>query len=219
MDGSASSSTWMQNQHSSNYTDPDTSYSPPFCIHSMPGPSEDQQFPPSSRAKSRLFSSSDHTALVLQRNPAYTHLLEMHSELMAGYSELQYNFHTLAMAIPQTFHVIPNPYQIPVPTSSVSGSHANSPPSLCKSDYPNVLNWDPKDHSADSDLTRISDDDDDTPSDSKLDFLVHKASKKSKPLVTPQVFGWIRTSVIRNDVDEDLLTQDEHPISAHDSNS
>ncbi|KAJ7501329.1 hypothetical protein B0H11DRAFT_2188946 [Mycena galericulata] len=77
------------------------------------------------------------------------------------------------MAIPQIFHVIPNPYQIPVPTSSVSGSHANSPPSLCKSDYPNVLNWDRKDHrTADSDLTRIADDDDDTPS--KLDFLVHK---------------------------------------------
>ncbi|KAJ7090487.1 hypothetical protein C8R44DRAFT_891931 [Mycena epipterygia] len=111
------------------------------------------------------------------RNATYTHLFGQHSELLARYDELSKAYTLLAIAVPQVFQIIPNSFglDITLPSTSSSISTSSRVP-LSKSDYPRVTNWDRKDYKADSDLTQISDDDEDTVS--KLGFLEHKDGTK-----------------------------------------
>lgn len=84
----------------------------------------------------------------------------------------------LATAVPQIFQFIPNALglnvNLPSITSTPISTSTHSP--LSKSDYPHVTNWDRKDYKPDSDLTKISDDDED--STSKLGFLEHSDGTK-----------------------------------------
>lgn len=64
--------------------------------------------------------------------------------------------HLLATAVPQIFHHIPNPLQIPVPVSDNTTTLIESA-SLAQAAYPVVRFWEKKNYQSDSDLTKISD--------------------------------------------------------------
>lgn len=130
----------------------------------------------------------------------YTRLLCAHSELQGRYSTLEYvvlpemypfvlkvmfyrqAYMLLAKTIPQVFHYIPNPMEIPISSPSISTQPSNiavSPTStqFCQEDYPQVKFWKRTDYKeASSDLTTVSDD-----KEATLGFLEHSSGERFNP--------------------------------------
>ncbi|KAJ7215328.1 hypothetical protein GGX14DRAFT_562547 [Mycena pura] len=67
-----------------------------------------------------IIASASAESLLL--NPIHAHYAHKYSLLKARFETMSLNYESLANAIPQVFSHIPNPYNIPIPTSSSSTS-------------------------------------------------------------------------------------------------
>ncbi|KAJ6472301.1 hypothetical protein C8R47DRAFT_1295676 [Mycena vitilis] len=165
MDASSSSSGWSNHEESDPFLTPSTTHQ---------GNNNRYLSSHDSRHWSNFFSlntptlqNANHQNLLDAANPAYTRLFTLYSELSARHETLLQCYNTLATSIPQIFHHIPNPLQIPVPLAHSVQSSADP----VKSDYPLIRYWNRSDLlEDDSDLTDISED----PCNNKLVFLEHK---------------------------------------------
>ncbi|KAJ7145445.1 hypothetical protein C8R43DRAFT_953497 [Mycena crocata] len=118
------------------------------------------------QAQQNILQTADHNTLIYHDNATYVNaVVGRYSELAARYDTLQQAYMTLATSIPQVFHVIPNPLQIPIPASPSTAPVSILP--VMQSDHPDIQYWHRSDF-AESDLTEISES-----TNSKLRFLEH----------------------------------------------
>ncbi|KAJ6564263.1 hypothetical protein B0H19DRAFT_1258722 [Mycena capillaripes] len=184
--GSASSPTDSDYRHFVNSPDPS---SPEFPLRAL----SQTPFHPRRPDSGLLWAQSpvpnsiqtaDHKALIQHGNMTYTRLLCVHSELQGRYSTLEQAYMLLAKTIPQVFHYIPNPMEIPILSPSISTQPSNIAVSpkltqFCQEDYPQVKFWKRSDYKeASSDLTTISDSED---KEATLGFLEHSNGERFNP--------------------------------------
>ncbi|KAJ7022374.1 hypothetical protein C8F04DRAFT_1311415 [Mycena alexandri] len=145
-----------------------------------------------------IIQSADHDTLMKHENTAYTNLLKKYNELYTQHNMLISAYSTLANAIPQIFHYIPNPMQIPIPPpSSTSASVSLITPAanslgfdpfsmLDAENFPDVRYWMRKNFSGD-DVTEI-DASEDNEKGGKLGFLEHITGTQ----FTPEELKYVR---------------------------
>ncbi|KAJ6484805.1 hypothetical protein C8R45DRAFT_1147798 [Mycena sanguinolenta] len=122
--------------------------------------------------------NADHQTLLRNGNTTYMQLLTAHAKLQGSYSTLEQAYILLARSIPQVFHHIDNPLQIPIPAASSASTSLNatlSLPSVAvpiqspKTKPPKIKHWSRDDYSGNKPgLTTVSD-----TAANVLDFLEH----------------------------------------------
>ncbi|KAJ6501095.1 hypothetical protein C8R47DRAFT_258093 [Mycena vitilis] len=118
--------------------------------------------------------SAGHDTLLKFQNAAYSNVLSKYHQLYARHEMLIAAYSTLASAIPQIFHYIPNPMQIPIPSSSAAGSTSTNPAvnpftTHAEENFPEIHYWRRKEFLTDD----VIDLDGDTEKVGKLGFLEH----------------------------------------------